>query len=193
MSNYTIRIITILISFSLLLFFVVKLNSLSPQNTNLSINKIDNEDVISLVDETIIKNKQEKIEGKNFIDSLGILIYRKGEQIKKSNHKLYINKEELELIKYEKIKLEKERNNLKKCYEKLNNTIEILGETKKETQIKYDSLKNVNKKLKEQLTLIKYNYKTISIEDTIYIQDTIFIKDTIYLTKKQKKRVLNKK
>tara|TARA_R110000803_G_scaffold152104_4_gene217181 strand:+ start:4024 stop:4539 length:516 start_codon:yes stop_codon:yes gene_type:complete len=171
----------------------VKLNSLSPQNTNLSINKIDNEDVISLVDETIIKNKQEKIEGKNFIDSLGILIYRKGEQIKKSNHKLYINKEELELIKYEKIKLEKERNNLKKCYEKLNNTIEILGETKKETQIKYDSLKNVNKKLKEQLTLIKYNYKTISIEDTIYIQDTIFIKDTIYLTKKQKKRVLNKK
>jgi hypothetical protein len=193
MSNYTIRIITILISFSLLLFFVVKLNSLSPQNTNLSINKIDNEDVISLVDETIIKNKQEKIEGKKFIDSLGILIYRKGEQIKKSNHKLYINKEELELIKYEKIKLEKERNNLKKCYEKLNNTIEILGETKKETQIKYDSLKNVNKKLKEQLTLIKYNYKTISIEDTIYIQDTIFIKDTIYLTKKQKKRVLNKK
>lgn len=187
MYQKTIRITTLLISFSLLLFFVVKLNSLSPQKTLEEIEKVhkENKDVFSLVDETIIKIEQEKIEEKEFIDSLGTVIDVRGEQIKKTKQKLYLSKEEMETIKCEKLKLEEERNKLKKCYEKLNNTLEILENTKKETQVRYDSLNEVNKKLKEQVKLVEV--------ETIFIKDTIFVKDTIYLTKKQKKRLLNKK
>jgi len=178
-----IKIGSLIVSFSLLIFFLIRFNLMEIKKTSLELDELndikqENFEIYQLVDKTIEEIEDKKIEKIKTIDSMDRVI------------KLKIN--ELNDMERQYNETERNKNRLMDELEGLYNKVKTM--TDKNSNMLLDNLKltKENKELKRKLFEIEsVGIPNIVIHDTIFKTITIYERDTIYLPKKELKK--NKK
>ena len=178
-----IKIGSLIISFSLLIFFLIRFNLMEIKKTSLDLDELndikqENFEIYQLVDKTIEEIEDKKIEKIKTIDSM--------------DHVIKLKTNELNDMERQYNETERNKNRLMDELEGLYNKVKTM--TDKNSNMLLDNLKltKENKELKRKLFEIEsVGIPNIVIHDTIFKTNTIYERDTIYLTKKELKK--NKK
>ena len=178
-----IKIGSLIVSFSLLIFFLIRFNLMEIKKTSLELDELndikqENFEIYQLVDKTIEEIEDKKLEKIKTIDSMNRVI------------KLKIK--ELNDMERQYKETERNKKRLMDELESLYNKVKTM--TDKNSNMLLDNLKltKENKELKRKLFEIEsVGIPNIVIHDTIFKVNTVYQIDTIYLTKKELKK--NKK
>lgn len=178
MIEKVIKIGSLIVSFSLLIFFLVRFNMLQFNKSPLDLEKIKKEDseIYELVDKTISEIESKKIEKIKTIDSLNRVI------------KLKIS--ELNNVESQYEMGERNKKMLSEEIDILNSKLKKISEKNDKMLLETLELTKENKELKNELSTVEIiDIVPITLVDTFYKVDTIYIKDTIYLNKKDLKKI----
>ena len=176
-----IKIGSLIISFSLLIFFLVRFSMIQFKKSPLDLEEIKKEDseIHKLVDKTIEEIELKKIEKIKNIDSMDRVIKLKTQELNKMESQYNITETNKKRLSEE---IDNLSNKLEKLSEKNDNMLlETLKLTKENTELKIKLVDQYEVEIIDDMPTVIY--------DTVYI--TIYQRDTVYLPKKDFKK--NKK